>query len=85
MMVPAMTPMAVAQRITAARPNGAFLVAVFAAARFVSDSTVSCGVPGHDRKGYEVVMDLLEVNAGALDFAFERRCGFVATFDYRSD
>ena len=56
-----------------------------AAARFVTDSTVSCGVPGHDRKGYEVVMDLLEVNAGALDFAFERRCGFVATFDYRSD
>jgi hypothetical protein len=56
-----------------------------AAARFDTDSTVSCGVPGHDREGYEVVMDLLEVKAGALDFSFERRCGFAASFDYRSD
>lgn len=60
-------------------------VAARAAGRFETESTVSCGVPGHDREGYEVVMDLLEVKAGALDFAFERRCGFVASFDYRSD
>jgi hypothetical protein len=56
-----------------------------AAARFETDSIVSCGVPGHDREGYEVVMQLLQVSGGGLDFAFERRCGFAATFDYRSD
>jgi hypothetical protein len=60
-------------------------VDVRATSRFETDSIVSCGVPGHDRTGYEVVMDLLEVKAGALDFAFERRCGFVASFDYQSD
>ena len=56
-----------------------------AAARFETDSIVSCGVPGHDREGYEVVMQLLQVSGGDLDFAFERRCGFAASFDYRSD
>lgn len=56
-----------------------------AAARFATDSTVSCGVPGHDREGYEVVMEMLEVTGGGFDFAFEGRCGFAATFDYRSD
>jgi hypothetical protein len=56
-----------------------------AAARFETDSSVSCGVPGHDRAGYEVVMDRLEVKGGGLDFAFEGRCGFAASFDYRSD
>lgn len=53
--------------------------------RYETDLTVSCGVPGHDRAGYEVVMDVLEVKGGPLDFRFEGRCGFVATFDYRSD
>ncbi|MDQ2942943.1 MAG: DUF1326 domain-containing protein [Candidatus Dormibacteraeota bacterium] len=56
-----------------------------AAGRFETDSTVTCGVPGHDRKGYEVIMDLLQVNGGGLDFSFKRRCGFAASFDYRSD
>lgn len=55
-----------------------------AAARFDTDSSVSCGVPGHDRAGYEVVMDRLDVRGGGLDFAFEGRCGFAASFDYRS-
>ena len=56
-----------------------------AAARFDTDSIVSCGVPGHDREGYEVIMEMLEVKAGAFDYAFERRCGFAASFDYSSD
>ena len=60
-------------------------VKALAAARVETESIVTCGVPGHDREGYEVVMDLLQVKAGALDFVFERRCGYVATFDYRSD
>lgn len=56
-----------------------------AARRFETDSSVSCGVPGHDREGYEVVMNLLQVSGGAFDFTFEGRCGFAASFDYRSD
>jgi hypothetical protein len=56
-----------------------------AAARFETESSVSCGVPGHDRAGYEVVMDRLEVTGGGLDFEFEGRCGYAASFDYRSD
>jgi hypothetical protein len=56
-----------------------------AAARYETDSSVSCGVPGHDREGYEVIMDVLKVSGGGFDFAFDRRCGFAASFDYRSD
>jgi len=53
--------------------------------RFETDSTVSCGVPGHDRAGYEVVMDVLDVKSPLLEFSYEGRCGFAASFDYRSD
>jgi hypothetical protein len=53
--------------------------------RYETRSTVSCGVPGHDRAGYEVVMDVLDVKGGPFEFRFEGRCGFVASFDYRSD
>ena len=60
-------------------------VEAIAAARFETESSVRCGVPGHDRAGYEVVMDRLDVRGGGLDFAFEGRCGFAASFDYRSD
>jgi hypothetical protein len=56
-----------------------------AQSRYETSSTVSCGVPGHDRKGYEVIMDVLQVSGGGFDFAFDRRCGFAASFDYRSD
>jgi hypothetical protein len=56
-----------------------------AAARYETDSTVTCGVPGHDRKGYEVIMDVLKVKSAAFDFAFGGRCGFAASFDYRSN
>lgn len=53
--------------------------------RYETDSTVSCGVPGHDRAGYEVVMDVLDVNGGPFEYSYEGRCGFVASFDYRSN
>jgi hypothetical protein len=52
--------------------------------KYDTDSTVSCGVPGHDRAGYEVVMSVLDVKAEPFEFAFQGRCGFVASFDYRS-
>jgi hypothetical protein len=56
-----------------------------ARARFETEATVSCGVPGHDRSGYEVVTSVLDVKRGPFEFSYEGRCGFVASFDYRSD
>ena len=53
--------------------------------RFATDSTVSCGVPGHDRAGYEVVTSVLDVEAAPFEFSYKGRCGFAASFDYRSD
>jgi len=53
--------------------------------RYDTESAVSCGVPGHDRAGYEVVMDVLEVDSPQFAYRFEGRCGFAASFDYRSD
>ena len=60
-------------------------VDVAARAPFDTTATVTCGVPGHDRPGYEVVVDHLRVQADGLDFNFEGNCGYVATYDYRSD
>jgi hypothetical protein len=53
--------------------------------RFETESTVTCGVPGHDRAGYEVVMDLLDVKSAPFEYSYEGNCGFAASFDYRSD
>jgi hypothetical protein len=53
--------------------------------RFGTDARVSCGIPGHDREGYEVVMVGLGVHADGLDFAYAGNCGFAASYDYRSD
>jgi hypothetical protein len=60
-------------------------VEVKARGRYDTSSTVSCGVPGHDRGGYEVVSSVLDVKAGPFEFSYQGRCGFVASFDYRSD
>ena len=53
--------------------------------RYDTNSAVSCGVPGHDRAGYEVVASVLHVGGGPFEFSYEGRCGFVASFDYRCD
>jgi hypothetical protein len=60
-------------------------VDVAARGAFDTTESVTCGVPGHDRPGYEVVVDHLRVTADGLDFNFEGNCGYVATYDYRSD
>jgi hypothetical protein len=46
--------------------------------------TVTCVIPGHDRSGQEVIADLLSVEDGSLEFELSGRCGYEATFDYRS-
>ena len=46
---------------------------------------VTCGIPGHDQPGTEVVAGVMRVNEGPLAFEVHGRCAFVANFDYRSD
>lgn len=53
--------------------------------RYRTDSKVTCGIPGHDRDGYEVVMKSLEVHASKLAFSYSGNCGYSSSFDYRSE
>jgi len=45
---------------------------------------VTCGIPGHDQPGEELVHETLKVEDAPLNFEFHGRCGFASTFDYRS-
>ncbi len=60
-------------------------VRVRARAPVVSAEPVSCGIPGHDQPGQELLADVLAVDAGQLRWTVEGRCAFAATFAYRSD
>ena len=46
--------------------------------------TVSCGIPGHDHPGREIVAEQLAVREPELAFEVRGRCGFASDFDYRS-
>ncbi len=46
--------------------------------------TVSCGIPGHDHPGEEVVTDLLDVRDSAVRFELRGRCGFATRYAYTS-
>ncbi len=50
-----------------------------------SAEAVTCGVPGHDRAGEEIVHELMQVSDPRLQFEFHGRCGFATTFDYGAD
>ena len=52
---------------------------------YETEVAVTCGIPGHDRPGHELVMRGLDVHAGPLDFSFTGNCGFASTYDYRSE
>jgi hypothetical protein len=60
-------------------------VSARAKTRYSTDARVSCGIPGHERDGYEVVMEGLDVHAEGMDFSYSGNCGFSASYDYRSD
>ncbi len=49
---------------------------------FVTDSTVSCIVPGHDRPGIELVNDEVVVADSPFEFALRGTCAFTRGFDY---
>jgi hypothetical protein len=57
-------------------------VLVVARAPFPSEVSVSCGIPGHNRPGEELVHDTLWVADASLTFEFHGRCGFATKFDY---
>jgi hypothetical protein len=44
--------------------------------------TVSCGIPGHDRPGQELVADTLAVHDAPLSWELRERCGFATDFRY---
>jgi Protein of unknown function (DUF1326) len=51
---------------------------------FADQGDVTCVIPGHHRRGTELVTDLIRVDAGPLAFEFEGVCGYEATFAYSS-
>ena len=59
-------------------------VEVRATRMFSSELGVSCGIPGHDQPGNELIADALRVHDAPLDFDLRGRCGFETKFDYSS-
>ena len=49
-----------------------------------TDQPVSCGIPGHDRPGQEIVADHFRVEDESLKWEVNGRCGFATDFAYRS-
>ena len=60
-------------------------VEVIAREPVVTDVAVTCGIPGHDRKGHEVIAEVLSVDEGPLSWEVHGRCSYAATFDYVAD
>jgi len=55
-----------------------------AAAPVRSEEPVTCGIPGHDQPGTELLVEHMAVNDGPLQWDLHGRCGFASRFDYRS-
>jgi len=50
---------------------------------YEGEETVTCGIPGHEQSGEELVADELRVGEDApLDFEFHGNCAYAAPFDY---
>lgn len=60
------------------------LVRVKVAGRAPVGEPVSCGIPGFDRPGEEVVTEIQMVNEPPLRWEVSGRCGFVSDFAYSS-
>ena len=58
------------------------LVSVRIRDRHDNDATVSCGIPGHEQPGEELVTDEMLVEDDELRFRWRGTCGYGATFDY---
>jgi hypothetical protein len=51
----------------------------------VTDQPVTCGIPGHDRPGQEIVAATFKVSDDPLIWEVKGRCGFATNFDYSAD
>jgi hypothetical protein len=58
-------------------------VTVRVSERVPSDETVTCAIPGHDRPGQELRMEVLRVADAPLAWEVRGRCGFASPFAYR--
>jgi hypothetical protein len=59
-------------------------IAARASQRYETELAVVCGVPGYDRKGYEMVADELRVEDDVFEWELQGNCAFAADFDYGS-
>jgi len=59
-------------------------VVVRASQRFETDLPVACGIPGYDRKGYEMIADELRVADEPFAWELRGNCAFASDFDYAS-
>lgn len=50
----------------------------------LTDQPVSCGIPGHDRPGQEIMADHFKIEDIYLKWEVNGRCGFATDFAYRS-
>jgi hypothetical protein len=57
-------------------------VSVLIRDRYRGQDTVTCVIPGHDRKGEELVADALMVNDRPLAFFYSGTCGYASDFAY---
>jgi hypothetical protein len=60
-----------------------FISAATAQAK-LTDQPVSCGIPGYDRPGQEIIADHFQVEDENLSWEVNGRCGFATSFAYRS-
>ena len=51
---------------------------------FPTAEPMTCGIPGHDRPGMELVATLMRVEDAPFHWAFSGRCGFSTDFEFRS-
>jgi hypothetical protein len=54
------------------------------AREFRTAEAITCGIPGHDKPGQELVAALMHVDDGPLCWTFTGRCGFSTDFDFRA-
>ena len=52
---------------------------------FPTAEAITCGIPGHDRPGQELVAEEVRVNDDPLHWTLNGRCGFATDFEFRSD
>lgn len=57
-------------------------VSVRVSAPYAGPETVTCVIPGHTRRGRELVVEELRAGAGPLVFEYRGVCAYESTFDY---